>query len=1127
MAFLDFKLIRYCGFIITLLFTLNNGYSQDQFDFKKSTDVLPPSPNAASLGRYDGVEVGLSTGTFQYEVPLTQIQLKGIVLPVSLQYASNGLRVDEISPRAGTFWNLVAGGIITRTVLGRIDEYSNRISPPGTYPQRTRELVNFLNDLSDTEGVGNGWDGEPDVFTFNVGGYSGKFILNSQKSPVLLTHSALKIEYISTNVENGEFRITAPDGVIYEFKVKETTNRITAGQGCGKQFPSAAATAFYLTKIVHPNGNFITLGYSSIYMTHYSGVSTFAYRRDELYNGAICNPVSYPELQFNTTCVNILEVTSPILTEISASDGAKITFEYINRKDCDDYLLQALNIYLPNSVVWDQRYELVHEQVKSAVTTLQSGVARDSNLFYRPFLKSIIERSKENRIGKHYDFSYYNLDYLPCRLSTSQDYFGYFNGKHNTTLLSRPKEINLQQLFPQATADRQPDSNFIKTGLLSKIVHPTAGATEIFYEGNTEYRTEETRTPSTVSVSVAGVGLTEIGYGSSNNIAIAAAQQVILNVNCGFSPPPDVEDDSRHHLGVVEVVNINTNQVLYSLSVAAGEHLQRVFHIPANVVVKINVSSSRGQYVRTGATLTYETIVSVTKNVLSAGARVSRVVNSNLSGEAVSRKYKYSKMETPAQSSAGLIRQPIFQKYMSVYTICRPTQLSCDVNTFKYYYLSSSPLNNLIAYSGALPHYASVIEEYEGPSGNGGIVHQFSLVNDIAGNPVLGDDIPDAPYTSNSHLHGKKTSELIFKKINNSFIPVSEKKFHYKTDSRINTDYKGYLVRKKIQPCSTGGIPDDIELIAYDLLEYKHLQRWVYMDTVTSILYNSSGSGSVYSTEIYDYKNPIHAQPSIRTVIDSKGEQLVSYTTFASDYATSNNFADAMKLAHLAQFPIEELTIKKKAGINYIVSGQINEYTNDGKPYKSKILNLEATKPIIYNTFKFSNLAQGSDLTSSVNAPYIPDVSYKSSIQFEDYDGKGNLLSVSKTEGPKTCYVYSYNGQYPIAKIENAQYSTVVTALNGNSAIQVFRDRANPTYQEIKNFLLPLDAALPGAMITTYTYKPQVGITSETDAKGRTTYYDYDSFGRLQLIRDHENKVIKQFCYNYSGQVVDCGGIQH
>ena len=54
------------------------------------------------------------------------------------------------------------------------------------------------------------------------------------------------------------------------------------------------------------------------------------------------------------------------------------------------------------------------------------------------------------------------------------------------------------------------------------------------------------------------------------------------------------------------------------------------------------------------------------------------------------------------------------------------------------------------------------------------------------------------------------------------------------------------------------------------------------------------------------------------------------------------------------------------------------------------------------------------------------------------------------------------------------------------------------------------------AMMTTYTYKPLVGISSETDPSGRTTFYEYDIFGRLKSVKDEEKKIVKVYQYNYA-----------
>lgn len=56
------------------------------------------------------------------------------------------------------------------------------------------------------------------------------------------------------------------------------------------------------------------------------------------------------------------------------------------------------------------------------------------------------------------------------------------------------------------------------------------------------------------------------------------------------------------------------------------------------------------------------------------------------------------------------------------------------------------------------------------------------------------------------------------------------------------------------------------------------------------------------------------------------------------------------------------------------------------------------------------------------------------------------------------------------------------------------------------------------AQMTTYTYAALNGMSSQTDINNRVTYYEYDGFGRLKLIRDQDKNIIKQFDYQYQVQ---------
>jgi len=53
------------------------------------------------------------------------------------------------------------------------------------------------------------------------------------------------------------------------------------------------------------------------------------------------------------------------------------------------------------------------------------------------------------------------------------------------------------------------------------------------------------------------------------------------------------------------------------------------------------------------------------------------------------------------------------------------------------------------------------------------------------------------------------------------------------------------------------------------------------------------------------------------------------------------------------------------------------------------------------------------------------------------------------------------------------------------------------------------------AQMKTFTFNSLVGVTSMTDPKDMTTFYEYDEFGRLKAVRDRNNKILKAYDYHY------------
>jgi hypothetical protein len=115
----NFKFLSLIG-LLSLGLLCNNLeiYSQGQ----AVRNVIAPSPNATSLGRYGDIPVNLYAGQEQITIPLYTVADNNINLPIFLSYHGGGIKVEEVESWVGLGWALNAGGVITRTVRGLPDE---------------------------------------------------------------------------------------------------------------------------------------------------------------------------------------------------------------------------------------------------------------------------------------------------------------------------------------------------------------------------------------------------------------------------------------------------------------------------------------------------------------------------------------------------------------------------------------------------------------------------------------------------------------------------------------------------------------------------------------------------------------------------------------------------------------------------------------------------------------------------------------------------------------------------------------------------------------------------------------------------------------------------------------------
>ncbi|SUJ10966.1 Uncharacterised protein [Sphingobacterium spiritivorum] len=94
-------------------------YSQS---VQKDEKFYPKSPNATMSQKFQEFPVEYSNGLPTINIPLYNLEVKGINIPITLKYHAGGIKTSEESSWVGLGWSLDCGGLITRNVKGNPDE---------------------------------------------------------------------------------------------------------------------------------------------------------------------------------------------------------------------------------------------------------------------------------------------------------------------------------------------------------------------------------------------------------------------------------------------------------------------------------------------------------------------------------------------------------------------------------------------------------------------------------------------------------------------------------------------------------------------------------------------------------------------------------------------------------------------------------------------------------------------------------------------------------------------------------------------------------------------------------------------------------------------------------------------
>lgn len=265
-----------------------------------SLRVTVPSPTAASLGKFGDLPVSLYTGTPDISIPLFTLKGRTLDLPIALKYHTSGIRVEEIGGWAGLGWTLEAGGVITRTVHGIVDEKPQGYLNTGNVWYNSANWPSPVDWTLLTQIAQGQVDGDPDEFFFDFAGHAGQFVMGPvSTTPGVIEYRAVRSEKIRIQSSGGNpiasWVITTADGTRYTFGARETTTDYTSGSNWGGE---SHGSSWHLTGIHSAGGDTLTL-----YYTQYTARHRMGFYREEFSEVQFlqqpCPPASSPYVLTN------------------------------------------------------------------------------------------------------------------------------------------------------------------------------------------------------------------------------------------------------------------------------------------------------------------------------------------------------------------------------------------------------------------------------------------------------------------------------------------------------------------------------------------------------------------------------------------------------------------------------------------------------------------------------------------------------------------------------------------------------------------------------------------------------------------------------------------------------------
>lgn len=1087
--------------LLILLITVSSFYGQNSNNHTDPHKIVPPTQETFNVSKID--YSGSTSGEFSYQYPFAHA---GFKIPVSLNYSS-GVKVNDVGGSAGMSWQLYAGGTISRVVKDETDE--NHLN---WKPETVNESTDLLK-IRQASSPGNNIDTEYDWFNFSISnGLSGTFYIDKDLNAYVESNNKVKIiietRTVSPESPYGkmlEFKIIDKEGNEYYFGGQEKNVERTRYESRGPD--QLAFTGWYLYKIRYSDSKEVHLYYSLENITYYTSLDASFYVKQGCYPN------------YGYTYSDILKTKSLISSirpriESITSENNRIEFNYTEQRQ--DVFTDSSAKLLTNIKIWAnqnnvQTYSLEYEHpVANSAASYYNIPYNEATTRYRHFLKLIKNENQKSQI----DFEYESIHSIPARFSLNSDYFGYANGKNNSSPFAQigPENnfgifLSYQNLVPLSilSANKSVNPSLASVGNLTKITHPTKGVSEITYEPNKASTTITQVTPlkklftvnynkCNLSSSTTSQSFKFISDGSP--ISFEGTASYLDHMGCGDADPTK----DFHRLKITDITSNNVSPLTYKNNISTQLMLSYPLATQAGHQYEVEYSIfARLTAVKGDLTLTYNSITTTKlETELYGGSRVSHIRDSNIEGDLHTRKFYYTSLRGVSQmgvSAKNFNPSIITASSSQTSLLCTSGSTFPQLLIVDMHVASTNNLLNSFTDRNSKIFYSTVTEIVENKSAIEKTYSYGADTDGYVGRIPLIHSMPKSNYNS-QFRNGLIKDEIHYEFKNNKFDTIQQKKYFY--NHVMERKNRSYVFRENFMYTPH---PGEDPLINISYASYENYYGSI---SPTMIINREFVEGdAIIKTIVNNYTNTSHHQLTSQTT--TFPDSSLHETTYL--YAHEKGKTD-MIAANMVGIPLET-EVKKHKFINDLDPKIISK---TGINYEKKTW--EGKELIL------PEVALSYDLQN-------PSVS-TTEVLYKKYDSRGNLLQynlkpdTNGNSGNPVTIIWGYNHTQPIAKIEGIGYDALMAISGMPSIITDLQTKSAADLDTATEQILitALDSVRKNSLlvayqITTYTYNPLVGVTSITPPSGIREYYNYDTANRLASVKDVNGNILKEYQYHY------------